>query len=287
MTAPHPIEPFIPCIRATARRFGSTLQRPDREDLESFLALRLLQSWDRYDPARGTERRTYVINTLIFAARTWRLDRARQGMTHYAWDLWTRTPPGSEEWERLPEETRTTVLAQRAAATPIPLDSLATPEEGEDSATVGELATAAPGPTVEEEVIRRDEYARALRLLDCLTPRERKVILLIYIEGLTHAEVAQQVGLTKDSTGNVADRALIRLRRAAGRSPTPGTVHARVLEALGEMQVSLAGDAGREVHRAIAAQAGCSARTVRLLMGHERAARRLRALAAGHGERGG
>lgn len=69
----------------------------------------------------------------------------------------------------------------------------------------------------------RDVLVRALALL---TPRQRRVVVLRHLEGLTEKEVADDLGITVGTVKSTASRALQQLRGAMGErhGVTPGGV---------------------------------------------------------------
>ncbi|UZN02086.1 SigE family RNA polymerase sigma factor [Cellulomonas sp. S1-8] len=59
----------------------------------------------------------------------------------------------------------------------------------------------------------RDQLVRALALL---TPRQRRVVVLRHLEGLTEKEVADDLGISVGTVKSTASRALRQLREAMG-----------------------------------------------------------------------
>lgn len=88
------------------------------------------------------------------------------------------------------------------------------PDRFPESGVVGGEAAAAD----------RDQLVRALALL---TPRQRRVVVLRHLEGLSEKEVADDLGVSVGTVKSTASRALGRLREALGDhddDTTPGEV---------------------------------------------------------------
>jgi RNA polymerase sigma factor (sigma-70 family) len=68
-----------------------------------------------------------------------------------------------------------------------------------------------PVPGAQDAHARRDQLVRALALL---TPRQRRVVVLRHLEGLSEKEVADDLGVSVGTVKSTASRALVTLRGA-------------------------------------------------------------------------
>lgn len=93
-------------------------------------------------------------------------------------------------------------LRRRLEARPKPLEPL-DPEEGEEAFDL-------PGPGLDEEgLLNRHRLQKALGGLE---PKERRLLELLYYQGLTQEEAAQALGLPLGTVKTWARRALLKLR---------------------------------------------------------------------------
>jgi RNA polymerase sigma-70 factor (ECF subfamily) len=83
----------------------------------------------------------------------------------------------------------------------------------DDPLPVGEQVLAAPS-NPSEEAERRLEQACLVRAMRHLTESHRQVILLRFVQGLSHSETAQILGRTENATKVLQHRALKALRRS-------------------------------------------------------------------------
>lgn len=72
---------------------------------------------------------------------------------------------------------------------------------------------------VERQVILREDAHRALECARRLTPRDRTLIGLRIVVGLSHAEIGQVLGISQQAAAVAAGRALQRLRRLYEAAP--------------------------------------------------------------------
>jgi RNA polymerase sigma-70 factor (ECF subfamily) len=88
-----------------------------------------------------------------------------------------------------------------------------------DTMTDGELhdlegASACDGP--ESELVARHDSAELVSALDQLGDDQRQVVLLRFVEGLSHAEVATVIGKSEGATRAIQHRAVLALGRPLG-----------------------------------------------------------------------
>jgi RNA polymerase sigma factor (sigma-70 family) len=104
-------------------------------------------------------------------------------------------------WRVVSNLTVDFVRQKRARGTPTPLD------------LIGEIAD--PYPTQDRFIEGRQAYRLVKAALDASPPMQRNVLLLNRIGGLTHAEIAQRLGISTSTVSKyvvaVLDRCLMRL----------------------------------------------------------------------------
>jgi RNA polymerase sigma factor (sigma-70 family) len=91
--------------------------------------------------------------------------------------------------------------------------------EEEHRSAIGDLVHSAP-VSAEQGLVQRERRQGLLRLMEQLTPRMAQVVRMLYLEERTRAEVAQLLGITRQTLHSAERRALHRLgellRDAAG-----------------------------------------------------------------------
>lgn len=73
-------------------------------------------------------------------------------------------------------------------------------------------AQAPPAPRTLDQLIRREEARRALRVIETLPDAQREVIRLVFLEDLSQAEVALRLGVTENAVKQRVKRAVAELR---------------------------------------------------------------------------
>ncbi len=74
------------------------------------------------------------------------------------------------------------------------------------------------GASVEQIVHNRDELARIMEAVRQLSDEEQTVLILRFVEGLSHRDVAAAIGKSEASSRVIQHRALTLLRRILGES---------------------------------------------------------------------
>ena len=74
------------------------------------------------------------------------------------------------------------------------------------------------GPRPSQHAIEREQAGAAAELLAQLPERHREVIELVKLQGLTHAQAAERLGITVEASRMLLSRALARLATLAGKS---------------------------------------------------------------------
>jgi RNA polymerase primary sigma factor len=191
----------------------------------------LIRATKKYDPDRGTRFSTYatwwirqaITRTIDNHARTIRLpvhkkteiNRLNYARHELAQDL-GREPTVEElaqNLDRTPEEVRDTIkIAQH------PL-SLEIPQDDEDGRLLGDMLPDDDAESPEEAAETSLTHDRVREVLEDLSPREAKVIMLRYglQDGQTYAlqQVGDRMGITRERVRQIESQALSRLRNNA------------------------------------------------------------------------
>ncbi len=204
-------EHHLPLARALAARYRHSPQ--PREDLEQVASLALVKAVDSFDARRGAPFEAYAVPTII--------GELKRHMRDASWDV--HVPRGLKELV-LAIERAERVLAGRLRGAPT-VEQLAL-EAGVSAEQVLEalgarlahdaIALEAPGAS---EAIAGADFADAANdrlalsgALRALAPRERTILRLRLIEGLTQTEIAARVGLTQMHVSRLLRAALEKLR---------------------------------------------------------------------------
>lgn len=212
-------------VHHIARRFGG--RGEPHEDLVQVGTIGLIKAVDRFEPGRGVPFAGYAVPTVTGEIRrhfrdrssTVRLPRriqelqvgvnqAREALTH---DL-GRTPTVDEVAARagLDVDTVVEVLESAYSLTTVPLDV----DAGHGSAheTLGEEDLAL------DDVLTRESLRPVLAKLE---PRERRIIALRFVRGLSQSEIAAEVGISQMHVSRLLSRTLSRLRAEMSRPEPP------------------------------------------------------------------
>ncbi|MEV6317096.1 SigE family RNA polymerase sigma factor [Streptomyces sp. NPDC051776] len=71
-------------------------------------------------------------------------------------------------------------------------------------------------PSAEDAVLLADEHREMLAALRLLAPRQREILVLRYWAGLSEAEIAETMGISKGAVKSMAHRSLAALRKRLG-----------------------------------------------------------------------
>ena len=215
------IERYMPLARSVARRYRNSTE--PIEDLVQVAALGLVKAVDRWDPSRGTAFSSFAVPTMTgeikrhFRDRTWVVRPSRDlqelwlAVERARDDLWRdlgHPPTVSEIASHLGrpiEAVMDAVSAGYARAT----QSLDVPVPGDDgdSATLGELVGAD-----DDEFERVDTSATIDEITSILSPREREILRLRFVEDLTQSEIGDLIGCSQMHVSRILRNTLARLR---------------------------------------------------------------------------
>jgi RNA polymerase sigma-B factor len=206
-----------------ANRF--TRKGEPRDDLRQVALLGLVNAADRFDPARGLAFSTFAVPTILgelrrhFRDRTWsvrvnrRVKDAGRTVSLVVDDLTAtlgRSPTVPEIAERAGLSTEDVLEALEAntlrLSASLDVDG---PERPDSDAALG---VEDPGYGAAEARTIVHELLHALP-----TPRDRQVVKLRFVDGLSQSEIASQVGVSQVQVSRLLRTNLARMRRAADR----------------------------------------------------------------------
>lgn len=191
MTRNQLIDRFAYLVPLTRQRcYPVPPARIAAEDLEGEGYLGLCRAAERYDPARGVAFRSYAI--------TW----IRWAMMEYL-----RQEDWFSRWQR--EQFRETGEEPPEL---VSLDEVMTGGRWEDDKRwVERLPDPGEGP--EEEVCERWEASLIRGMVQWLPKRERKIVWLTEVEGLSARQVGEMLSLSESRVWQIRDLGKKRLRR--------------------------------------------------------------------------
>ncbi|MFD8011325.1 RNA polymerase sigma factor SigF [Streptomyces sp. NPDC059762] len=218
------VELNLALVRFAAARFG-TRSEP-MEDIVQVGTIGLIKAIDRFELARGVEFPTFAMPTIIgeikrfFRDTSWsvhvprrlqelRLDLARAG------DALSQRLDRAPTVAELAAELRLTedeVVEGMAASNAYTAASLDAQTEDEDH---GQNETAlADRLGYEDHGLTGIEYIASLKpMIASLPERERRILSLRFVTGLTQSEIGAELGISQMHVSRLLARTLARLRR--------------------------------------------------------------------------
>jgi RNA polymerase sigma-B factor len=223
------IERHLPLARSLASRYRYTPQ--PLEDLVQVASLALVKAVDGFDPDRGSPFAAYTVATILgeikrhmrdvgwavhlpraTKERVLAVERAERALSPRL-----GRPPTAQELAAeagMSDEEVLDALSARLAHDAVPLDP---PAPDEARAAPPPAALAVPDPQL-DGADDRLALSNALRLLP---RRERLIVRLRFIDGLTQTEIAERVGLSQMHVSRLLRSTLESLRSALDAEP-PG-----------------------------------------------------------------
>jgi RNA polymerase sigma-B factor len=211
------VEEHIGLARQLASRF--TNRGEPYDDLVQVASMGLVKSVDRFDTERGVEFSTFATRTIIgelkrhFRDKGWAIRAPRRIQELYLAlgpSIETLTqklgrPPTVAEIAELVDASEESVLEAMEAGQRYRTTSIDAPDrqDGTLSSRLGEVDSGYSGTD--------DRLLLALSLAD-LPERERTIINLRFVEGLTQSEIAAQVGLSQMHVSRLLAATLAQLR---------------------------------------------------------------------------
>jgi RNA polymerase sigma-B factor len=215
------VQRFLPLARKLARRYSGAHEPFD--DLLQVASLGLVKAIDRYDTERGTAFSSFAVPTILGELKRYFRDlgwsvhvpRGAQELALKVEDgrqrLMSRTgrPPSVQELAQYLELSVEQVLEALETAGAHHTASLDSPrEDGEDES--GTLADAFGA--VDERFDLVDAKVTIADAARHLGARERRVLLLRFVEDLTQSQIAEMIGVSQMQVSRILRRALDQLR---------------------------------------------------------------------------
>jgi RNA polymerase sigma-B factor len=214
------IESFIPVVRSIAYRYAGRGEQID--DLEQVASVGLIKAIERFDLDRDVELMTYVFPTVVgelkrhFRDRGWsvtvprRLKELHYRLSRLIEDLTAtlgRSPTIAELAEEtgVDEEEVVEALEVGRAYSSRSLTRALEADEGGGAELIDLIDDEERGYEAAEN---RQLLATGLRSLD---DRERRIIQLRFVEGLTQSQIAVEIGISQMHVSRLIRRALEKL----------------------------------------------------------------------------
>ncbi len=218
------VKRYLPLARKLARRYNGA--REPFEDLLQVASLGLVKAVDRFDTGRGTAFSSFAVPTILGELKRYFRDlgwavHVPRGAQEQALKveeayqkLTTRTGrapsvPDLAEYLELGIEDVLEALETSAAHHSASLDAPRDDGEGE----AGTLADAFGETDERFEVIEANATISAAARH--LSSRERRVLVLRFVEDLTQTQIAEEIGVSQMQVSRILRRALARLRELA------------------------------------------------------------------------
>ena len=205
--------------RRLAHRFAHRGQSYD--DLAQVASIALIKAVDRYDPERNVKFSTFATGTIIgelkrhFRDRGWAVRAPRRIQELYL-ELGSTIESLGHELGRSP------TVAELAQATGAPEESIVEAIEAGQGYRSASLDAPAVGGATLGDVLATQDSATALveersvlePALALLPPRNREIVKLRFIDGLTQSEIASRIGISQMHVSRLLATSLVQLREA-------------------------------------------------------------------------
>lgn len=200
-------------VLSVIQRFTSRGENPD--DLFQVGCIGLIKAIDNFDPAQNVRFSTYGVPMIVGEVKRYLRDNNAVRVSRSIRDLAYHSMQAREELQKQNgREPKLSEIAARVGQSPenvaMALESAVTPtslyepvySDGEDSfALLDQLRDA----TGEESWISDMMFRDTVR---ALTPRERRIIALRYLNGKTQTQVAKEIGISQAQVSRLEKAAL-------------------------------------------------------------------------------
>lgn len=216
------VEQNMGLVHSIARRFAG--RGYESEDLIQIGAIGLIKAVQKFNPAYEVRFSTYAVPMIMGEIKRFLRD---DGSVKISRTLKENAMKGRRCEEILRRKLcREPTINEVSAECGITADSLAeafeatAPPESiyesvySDGGREINLIDMLGGDEIEEGVINR---VMVKEILDCLTEREREIILLRYFRGKTQSEIAKHIGVSQVQISRIEKKALARIRDRAER----------------------------------------------------------------------
>jgi len=211
------VESHLGLAHQLARRFGHRGESHD--DLVQVASLALIHAVDRFDPDRGFEFSTFATRTILgelkrhFRDKGWAVRAPRRVQELYlelgaaADDLTQELghPPTVVELAERTGATEEAVLEALEAGQGYRTTSIDAPDR-QDGAIVLRLGD------VDAGFVGADDHQVLVDALAKLPDRERAILRLRFVEGLTQTQIAERIGVSQMHVSRLLSASIARLR---------------------------------------------------------------------------
>jgi RNA polymerase sigma-B factor len=222
------VERHLGLARHLALRYSDSGEPLD--DLFQVASLGLVNAVDRFDPSRGIAFTTFAVPTILgelkrhFRDRSWAIHvprdlkeaslRVRRAIADHPGER-PPTPAELAEATGLSLEGVLEALDVGGAQRALSLDAPASSEE-EGGATLVDLL----GDDDEALALATDRTLLE-SLMRTVTPREREILRLRFVEDLTQSQIGERIGVSQMQVSRILRGALTRMRAAAQMPDDP------------------------------------------------------------------
>jgi RNA polymerase sigma-B factor len=222
---------FLPLARNLARRYAGA--REPFDDLLQVASLGLVKAIDRFDVDRGAAFSSFAVPTILGELKRYFRDlgwsvhvpRGAQEQALKVQDaherLTTKTgrPPTVQELAEFLELSVEDVLEALEAAEAHHSTSLDAPREERSSGEAGALVDMLGDEDNRYELV--DATVTISVAAQELSPRERRVLGLRFVDDMTQTQIAREIGVSQMQISRILRRALNRLRELTDSDETP------------------------------------------------------------------
>ena len=221
-------------VLSVVQKFSNRGENPD--DLFQVGCIGLIKAIDNFDPALNVRFSTYGVPMIVGEIRRFLRDNNTVRVSRSIRDLAYHAMRAREELQkREGREPRVSEIAAQVGASPenvaMALESVVEPaslyepiySDGEDSlALMDQLHDATGEESWISDIMFRDT-------VKALSPRERRIIALRYLNGKTQMQVAREIGISQAQVSRLEKGALRQLKPRRQRAGGVGKVHSRAM----------------------------------------------------------
>lgn len=211
------VEAHLGLAHQLARRFANRGETQD--DLVQVASLALINAVDRFDPERGFEFSTFATRTILgelkrhFRDKGWAVRAPRRIQELYlelgaAAEILAQEfghPPTVRELADRTGATEEAVLEALEAGQGYRATSIDAPD-GREGTLAARLGGLDPGFVV------TDDHQVLVGALQTLPERERTIVGLRFVEGLTQSQIAERIGVSQMHVSRLLSASIARLR---------------------------------------------------------------------------
>ena len=216
------VERHLGLARHLALRYSDSGEPLD--DLFQVASLGLVNAVDRFDPSRGIAFTTFAVPTILgelkrhFRDRGWAIHvprdlkeaalRVRRAIAEHHGDR-PPTPAELASATGLSLEGVLEALEVAGVQRALSLDAPASSEE-DSTATLADLLGGD-----DADLARANDRTLLESLMRIVTPREREILRLRFVEDLTQSQIGERIGVSQMQVSRILRSALTRMREAA------------------------------------------------------------------------